>query len=170
MFIDFTELKANTAIADVVAMLNLQLKANGEQLRGPCPVCEGSDRSLVVTPDKQVFYCHEAKTGGDLISLVAHIRGGNMKEAAMFITDENVDRSPEKVETGTFQPLEYLTFDHEAVQALGLEPETAEALGIGYAKKGIMRGKVAVPVRLEDGRLTGYIGLTEAKLPPRWQL
>ena len=31
-----------------------------------------------------------------------------------------------------------------------------------------MRGFVAVPIRLEDGTLAGYIGITEATLPPRW--
>jgi hypothetical protein len=34
-----------------------------------------------------------------------------------------------------------------------------------------MRGTVAVPIRLEDGTLAGYIGVTEIeKLPPKWQL
>jgi hypothetical protein len=36
------------------------------------------------------------------------------------------------------------------------------------ANRGIMRGHVAVPIRLQDGTLAGYIGITEAKLPPRW--
>ena len=29
---------------------------------------------------------------------------------------------------------------------------------------------VAVPVRLEDGTLAGYVGITEAKLPKEWHL
>jgi hypothetical protein len=56
------------------------------------------------------------------------------------------------------------------VDAVGFDPETAKALGIGYASKGLMRGTVAVPIRLEDGTLTGYLGITEAKLPPKWHL
>jgi hypothetical protein len=42
--------------------------------------------------------------------------------------------------------------DHITVEALGLSQETAEALGIGYAPKGMMKAYVAIPIRLE---LTG---------------
>jgi hypothetical protein len=31
--------------------------------------------------------------------------------------------------------LDYLEFDHATVESLGIAPETAEALGIGYAAK-----------------------------------
>ena len=167
-FINFAELKEAVDIEQVIPMLNLKLKQSGDQLRGTCLACDGSDRSLVVTPSKNAFYCHEAKKGGDLISLVAHIRGCGMKDAAQFILDSATGSPPEK-ETRTFQPLDYLEYEHADVQALGFDLESATRLGIGYAKKGIMRGKIAVPVRLEDGTLCGYIGVTEAKLPPRWQ-
>ena len=51
------------------------------------------------------------------------------------------------------------------MEALGLSQETAEVLGIRYAPKVIMKGYVAIPIRLPTGELTGYIGVTEAKLP-----
>jgi GAF domain-containing protein len=56
------------------------------------------------------------------------------------------------------------------VQGLGLNTATASQLGIGYAPKGLMRGTVAVPIRLPDGKLVGYIGVTDAKLPPQWRI
>jgi hypothetical protein len=49
------------------------------------------------------------------------------------------------------------------VEPLGLFQETAEALGIGYAPKGMMKDYVAIPGRPPTGELTGYIGITEAK-------
>jgi hypothetical protein len=45
-----------------------------------------------------------------------------------------------------------------------------QALGIGYAPKGMMKGYVAIPTRLPTGELTGYIGITEAKLPKEFHL
>jgi hypothetical protein len=71
-------------------------------------------------------------------------------------------------ERAGFAPLDYLEPSHEAVEAVGFDPIVAEALGIGYAPKGMLRGTVAVPVRLPDGSLAGYIGITEAKLPTKW--
>jgi hypothetical protein len=63
-----------------------------------------------------------------------------------------------------------LEADHITVEALGSSQETAEALGIGYAPKGMMKGYVAIPIRLPTGELTGYIGITEAKLPKEFHL
>ena len=73
---NFAELKAKVGIEQVLSMLELSLKKQGEQLRGRCPVCKsGGDRGLVVTPDKGVFYCLGCKSGGDMIEFVARVRG-----------------------------------------------------------------------------------------------
>jgi hypothetical protein len=48
--------------------------------------------------------------------------------------------------------------------------ETTEALGIGYAPKGMIKGNVAILIRLPTGELTGYIGITKAKLPKEFHL
>ena len=63
--------------------------------------------------------------------------------------------------------LDYLEPTHPSVEAAGFDPEEAAKLGIGYASKGLMRGTVAVPIRDEHGTLLGYIGITEARLPPK---
>jgi hypothetical protein len=121
-----------------------------------------------------VFFCFAAREGGDLIQLAAHIRKCDVKDAAAWLDDGTV---PKKEGSGNqvppkgnspLEPLAYLEHEHVAVEALGFAAEDAKALGIGYCPKGIMRGTVAVPVRLEDGTLAGYIGITDAKLPPRW--
>ena len=58
----------------------------------------------------------------------------------------------------SLQPLAYLQADHEAVQALGLSAETCDAFGAGYAPKGIMRGRLAIPVHDRAGTLIAYCG------------
>lgn len=58
----------------------------------------------------------------------------------------------------TLQPLTYLQPSHELVQGLGVAPETAEAFGAGYSPKGIMRGRLAIPIHDRDGRLLAYCG------------
>jgi hypothetical protein len=63
-----------------------------------------------------------------------------------------------------------LEFGHVVVESLGIDAGTAEALGIGYAGKGMMKGYVAVPVRLPTGELTGYIGITEGRVPKEFHL
>lgn len=173
--LDFASIKEANPIAHVAELLQLQLKPTNKQLRGKCPACEGGgDRNLVITPDKGLFFCFSDQKGGDQLALVAHVRGGSVKDAAAWLygSPEKVNTPKEKAVPGEgFKALDYLEPDHEAVIALGLEPDVASALGVGYAPRGVLRGTVAVPIRRPDGEIAGYIGLTEiAKLPPRWTL
>lgn len=170
-FIDFQEIKKTVTVEDAAARLALQLKPSGLQMRGPCPACKsGGDRALVITPAKQAFYCFGTNQGGDVIALAAHIKACSMKEAAEFLAGSGKvqpapsgpvpaqgDTVPENKKAG-LNPLTYLLPDHPAVQALGLLPETCSHFGAGYAPKGIMRGRLAIPVHDPNGQLVAYCG------------
>jgi len=172
-YIDFAELKATLAIEDCLGQLGLSLKKSGAAFRGPCPTCRsGGDRALVVTPAKQAFYCFGAKTGGDVIALVAHIRECDMRSAAAFLAGKGSDPEPsEKKAKGStvpeertkeaarsLRPLSYLEPEHSSVQKLGLNEQTCTDFGAGYAPKGIMRGRLAIPIHDGSGTLIAYCG------------
>jgi len=173
-FIDFQQIKERVSIEKAADYLGLQLKPSQHQLRGPCPACKtGGDRALALTPSKGLFYCFAAEQGGDCIKLVAHIHSIKQQDAAQELFDTfTAPRQPATIPQpqparGTLEPLDYLEAEHPAVETVGFDLETAKSLGIGYAGKGIMRGTVAVPIRDETGGLLGYIGVTEARLPPK---
>ena len=164
-YVDFEDLKQRISIEAAAKQLQLKLKQEGDKFRAPCPACGDNPRSLAISGSKNVFYCHSPQKGGDQIALVAHVRECSMKDAAHWLNNshtvpEKVDADPDRM-----QPLSYLEHDHELVQVIGFEPTEAEALGLGYAPKGVMRGTVAIPLRTGDGTLTGYIGITDARLP-----
>lgn len=117
--------------------------------------------------------------GGDLISLWGHIQKCSLADAGRQIADtfrigtvtgrtSNTvpDHPPAPTQTG-LKALDYLEPTHPSVEAAGFDPEEAAKLGIGYASKGLMRGTVAVPIRDEHGTLLGYIGVQEARCPPK---
>lgn len=168
--LDFQKIKAEHPIERVAERLGLKLTKRGEQLRGQCPSGEGDDRALVITPAKGQWYSFSAQKGGDCISLVAFVKGLPLKDSALWIAGEapEPEKSTSAEPSEGFKALDYLDAEHEAVVALGFEPQDAKRLGIGYAPRGILRGSVAIPVRTEQGRLAGYIGVTDAKLPPKW--
>ena len=172
-YLDFDAIKADHPIGDVAERLGLNLKRSGKQMRGKCPVCEASsDRNLVITPEKGVYYCFSDGKGGDVIALEGHVMGLGVKDAAAWIAGDTChkDKTDPKERRGDergFKPLDYLDPEHEAVLAVGFEPDDALALGIGYAPRGVLRGTVAVPVRNDDGTIAGYIGITEAKTAPQ---
>lgn len=169
--LDFAKIKAEHSIESVASRLGLKLKPHGQAFRCQCPSGEGDERGMAITPAKQAFYSFPAQKGGDCISLVAFVRGCSPKEAAAWIqgqaTQPEKSAQAERPSQG-FQPLDYLQHDHDAVIALGFDPDDAKRLGIGFAPRGVLKGTVALPVRTEDGKLSGYVGVTDAKLPPRW--
>src|ERR1700694_3374021 len=74
-FIDYGALKERVSMEQAVQMLGSQLRPQGHQLRGACPICRtGGDRALVITPAKGLFYCFAGQTGGDQIALAAHVK------------------------------------------------------------------------------------------------
>jgi hypothetical protein len=59
----------------------------------------------------------------------------------------------------------------EEVSALGISPEDASRLGIGFhAQAGLLRNRVCFPIRNEDGTIAGYIGVqgADVKVPTTW--
>lgn len=178
-FIDFAEVKSSVKIEQVAEALGFDLKEKAGQLRGECIVCEkGGPRAFCITPAKERWYCFGCQTGGDSIQLSAHVQGVHPKEGAHWISeqfslqlpeDKKKQERPKTSSEDGFQPLTYLKSDHEAVEAIGLSAEDAEKLGIGFAPRGMMKGTVAVPIRMPDGKLVGYIGITEATLPKEWK-
>jgi len=185
-FIDFAALKERVSVGAAIPLLGLSLKQQNGQWRGPCPACQsGGDRALVVTPAKNAFYCFGERTGGDVIAFAAHIRDCSVKDAAAFLTggegkQDSEDASgtgnssntvPEERKKGaarSLQPLSYLQPGHESVAALGLDEETCIQFGAGYAPKGIMRGRLAIPIHDSDATLVAYCGRTVDDKNPIW--
>lgn len=181
-YVDFLQIKKSIGIDQAVRMLGLDLKPHGQQLRGRCPIHRGAnEREFVVTPAKGLFYCFGGCGGGDLITLVAKVKDINTKDAANLIAEQfgletaaspgngsaapkssrrGVPQSQPNSETSVhkLQPLAYLEARHELVQKLGLSAGTAEAFGAGYAPRGIMRGRLAIPIHDTEGNLLAYCG------------
>src|SRR5438874_1128629 len=132
-YVDFQELKARLTIEQVAEFLKLDVKRSANQLRGSCPTCKGGDRTLAITPAKQVFYCFTAQVGGDVIALAAHVLKCDMKEAAQQLAQHfTIPATAPRSERGNdshekLQPLPYLEFDHPALEAIGFDPAVAQS-------------------------------------------
>jgi len=177
-FVDFEELKQKVSIEMVLDWLGIKLTGYGSQLRGPCPIHGGTaEREFIVTPSKGLWFCFSGCGGGDSIKLVAKLRKTGQKEAAELIAEHfgtvtvpgskrnstvpaggnsTVPRATQ--EKRELRPLDHLQAEHEGVQALGVSPETCRHFGAGYASKGIMRGRFAIPIHDAAGALVAYCG------------
>ena len=151
-YVSFAEVKLLANITQVAEWLGLKLIHN----RCQCPSNAGDKRELVLTPEKGLAYCFGHREGGDQIWLAAHVMGVSQKDAALHIQSRFHGYTGDKrglPENG----LDYLDYGHITVKALGLSPEKAEALGIGWAPRGTMRNRLLIPLRDTSGKLLGYI-------------
>ena len=172
---DFKNIRDNVRIEEVAAWLGLQpaKKMFSEQLRVECPVNGGGKRALVITPSKNRYFCFcpDCNEGGDAIQLTAKVRQIPARDAALALQAQFLNhtyRNDFAPQEKLAKVEEKLIFEHEAVQALGLTPDQARLLGIGFMKGGTMPGRILVPIRTRDGVTTGYIGLapgSDVKLP-----
>jgi DNA primase len=152
-YIDYAELKRSTTIDRVAEIFGLKPKKN----RSQCPVNRGDARELVISVEKSAFYCFGCKKGGGLIDLAAHIQQSTVKEAAHTIKSmvEGYQPQPERgLPADGFTDLLPL---HPRVQALGLAPQRAAELAIGFRNRGTTKDAVCIPFRDTQGKLLGYI-------------
>ena len=176
-YVDFKAIKEAVSIEDAANFLNLSLKKSGNQLRSGCPACKPDDeRILVITPGRNLFYCFDAKVGGDCIALVQHITGLDAKDAASYLApQERTSKAtvPQAARAETtapkkeFDPVAFaakLSFTDEVAE-LGISEEDATRLQIGFT-----RGRIYIPVRNEDGSISGFVGFADGqlKMPPQW--
>ncbi|MGE3642879.1 MAG: hypothetical protein AB7F96_03390 [Beijerinckiaceae bacterium] len=186
--IDFEEIKRSVSMEQTMRFLNLTglKQRSATQWKGTCPFC-GTIDSLVVSGNggrekTGAFNCFRCPAGGDQIELVSLVRGNPRKDRAGVLAaarelhsafllpalvhgggEHNLDASPQP-RTGTrqaFDPEAYLKSlnpGHEALQPLGIDPETCRAWRSGFASTGIHRGRLAIAVADSEGAICGFVG------------
>lgn len=210
-WVDFAAVKAQVRIADVVNRYGLELQTKGPEMVGLCPFHEDSKPSFRVNTDKQVFHCFGCGAKGNVLDFVARKEGVQIKRAAQLLagwfgiaadasdapgaTSKADNRPPEETlpkSEGNRAPPgsegnKPLTFtlqlepEHPYLTARHLEPATIETFGVGYCDRGLMKGRVAIPIHDAGGDLVAYAGrwvgsdedLPEGEgkyqLPPKFQ-
>lgn len=184
-YVDFAQIKSSVPIASVIPLLNLTMRQNGPQFRGPCPACKsGGDRALAINTDKAGYYCFAQKKGGDVIALVAHINDMSIKDAGSFLAEHfgngppstvhspvpNASTRPQaQAERKEFDAAKYaasLDPAHEALSALGISPEILQSFSAGYCGSGINRGRLAVGLKVQS-KLSAFMGIALKGEQPR---
>lgn len=187
--INFAEIKQRISVVQGAKFLGLSLTNDGKSLRCKCPACETDDpRSLSFLPDKNTFRCFKSEVYGSVIDLVAHVKGLNPRQAATWLNeresnewlDQYEDSAPEPepapqvlqtVALPALEKLPRLNPKCDEVKDFGLDPSIAEAVGVGFANTGFLRGMIGIPLFIE-GKVVGYVGLPKGvwvKLPRNLQ-
>jgi DNA primase len=83
----FEQLRRVVSLSMVLARYNIELRRQGQQLVGPCPIHGGSDRrQFVVKPTTSEWHCFgDCKRGGAMLEFVAAKENVDIVEAARLI-------------------------------------------------------------------------------------
>lgn len=185
--VPFAEVKRAVGIEAVLSRYGLlsTLELRGANLTGHCPFCEGSSkRRFRASPEKNAWYCFGCKRGGNVLDFVAAREGMTLRAAAVALNDwfslglgspegpAKPASEPAVVAAPAAEPVAEpaanlpLTFAlktldpaHALVAALGLSAATVNHFGLGYCSKGLLKGRIAVPIRNGKGELVAYGGL-----------
>lgn len=187
-WIDFRQLKERVAIRDVLdhyGMLGgLRDRGHG-QLSGPCPLHSGDNRNAFhVNTDKNVWHCFTSCGGGNILDLVMKVEGCSIREAGQKLTEwfdikstppprtlkgreaaakavrpsSRRNSLPPAATIPPLLPLKTLDPAHPYLAERGLSRATVDRFGIGYCSRGIMRGRIAIPIHTQEGELVAYAG------------
>lgn len=185
-FVDFKAVKQAVSLVQLLERYGLMknLKRNGDALTGPCPLHNGHTQGqFKVSVSKNCWNCFgKCKSGGNVLDFVSRKEGVGIREAASLIAEwfnilpaseprEEIQESRKKAAPDSPKPevgaagnkplgfeLKYLDPNHRYLVERGLSEETIKTFGLGYCKKGIMAGRIAIPVHNLAGEIVGYAG------------
>ncbi len=156
------------------------LKKRGDELRGKCPLHDGEGTDTFhASLTKNAFNCFSCKAKGNVLDFVAAKEKCSVREAAVKLAEwfgvraevrsaeakpktEPVE-TPRPEEVGENKPLGFelqgIQFDHPYLAERGVDAEEAEHWGVGFFPgKGMMHGRVVIPIRDHNGVLVAYAG------------
>jgi len=148
-----------------------------------------SARQFQVNPLKNAWYCFGCKAGGNVLDFVAKCEDVSVRAAALKLdswfelglqgeaspaeppaasaerapAEREPPPAPEEMLPAENPPLTFalktLNPSHAELGVLGLRTEAIERFGAGYCTKGLLKGRLAIPIHNSGGELVAYAGL-----------
>jgi DNA primase len=190
-WVNFAEIKSQVKLAAVLRSYGVDwLRRSGPpyQYRGRCPIHGGQGtEAFHAQLERGVFHCFACGAGGNVLDFVAAMEGCSVRAAALRLQGSaSQDGRPAPVpargsrgrelvtkKRGVSPPLSFaLNVDgrHPYLARRGLDPLTVDYFGVGYyGARGLMQGRIAIPIHDDQGRLVAYSGRALDQDGPRYR-
>ena len=174
-WINFPVLKGQVSFSTVLSHYRIDHLPSAAKATVLCPFHDDTDPSLSVNFEDKLFHCFSCDVGGDILTFVAKMEQVSLPEAARIMSDlcgiplssENVDTEStvkptddQGVRMGN-KPLSFsLDLDptHPYLTGRGLLPEAITYFELGFCARGLMNGRIGIPIHDEAGDLVAYAG------------
>jgi DNA primase len=187
-WVSFAEIKNRVTLAQVLRCYQVDwLRRSGVgQYRGRCPIHRGRGvEAFHVNLERGLFHCFACGAGGNVLDLVAAMEGCSIRDAALRLQGSHTaSLAPGMVRGATRRklvtkkracnpPLGFsLDVDrrHPYLAQRGIDAATTDYFGVGYfSGRGLMRGRIAIPIHDDPGRLVAYCGRAVDGTDPRYR-
>jgi DNA primase len=186
-WVSFSEIKKSVKLDGVLRSYGVDwLRPSGEQqYRGRCPIHQGQGTEVFHAHlGRNLFHCFACGAGGNVLDFVAAMEGCSTRDAALRLQRSTDGASvawatePERSKLVTKErevnpPLGFrLDLDpaHPYLAGRGMDAATARYFGVGYCgRRGLMSGRIAIPIHNEDSRLVAYCGRAVDSGGPRYR-
>jgi DNA primase len=186
-WVNFSEVKKRVKLDRVLRSYGVNwLRPSGEQqYRGRCPIHQGQGpEAFHAHLGRNVFHCFACGAGGHVLDFVAAMEGCSMRDAALRLqgsqdgagaawASEPEQSKLVRKKRRVNPPLGFsLDLDdaHPYLAGRGMDAATASYFGVGYCGgRGLMSGRIAIPIHDADGRLVAYCGRAVDSGDPRYR-
>lgn len=193
--IDFRALKERARFEPVLRRYGLAPHTSRSRHFILCPFHREEEPSCQIDEAGKRFRCFGCGAKGSILDFVVRLEGCTILEAAIVVADscglslegiadastKTTDRIPaseEALRTDVPRKQEVphnplldftlkLDSSHPYLIERGLRPELIEWFGLGFCDRGVMRGRIAIPIHDEQGRLVAYAGRWASSIVPK---
>ena len=190
-WIDFKALRAKLDFEQVLRHYGVEVKANGKQHHGYCPLPNHNGKrnspSFSANLDRGIFQCFGCGAKGNVLEFAALMERADPKDGAALLQvaaelqrrfcpemgtntgapAKPADKSPKPKPEGEAAvlvnvPLDFelkgLNREHPYLTNRGFTATTIEHFCLGYCSRGMLKNRIAIPLRDQKGALVGYAG------------
>jgi DNA primase len=184
-YVDFKLVKKTVSMEQILEHYGLleTLTRKGDSLSGRNPFDHESTNPtrFRVSLSKNCWNIFGSDLGGNVLDFVVAMESCDLKTAAKHLQDwfnlepgalpkkpitpptkpkvqQEKDESEPRVNSLLSFELNHLDPDHEYLSERGFTSECIQHFGLGFCEKGIMGGRIAIPIRNVQAQLVGYIG------------
>lgn len=196
VWINFAELRKQLRFEDVLLHYGVEARKKGSQHTGPCPLPAhvGSKTAPCFSAnlERGIFQCFQCKASGNLLEFAALMakvdpedgkalrkiavelqtrfapQGANTKTAHRKQVEPAQSSPPSLVNPPLDFELKGLDPSHPVFGDMRFSKETVSFFGLGVCSRGLLAGRVAIPLHDADENRVGYAGLSLNDSEPRY--
>jgi DNA primase len=184
-WIDFKELRSRLKFVDVLEHYNVKVTVKGDRATGFCPLPTHQGKrnspSFSVNIPRRIWQCFGCHAKGNVLDFACRMEGFDPNDAKqfrqaatniieVFLIGDDRPNEGERPAANPAKPsnvvvnapidfeLRTLDPDHPYLKDRGFTDATIRHFGLGYCNRGMLKGRVAIPLHDPQGRLVGYAG------------